>query len=173
MNLERNGLIEFRGNDVTVVGPDIQVGQTVPDFRAVTSDWSLVNVIKSTRNHVRILGSLPSLNTSVCDQETRRFNESASALHEDIVILMVSMDLPFMQNEWCAAAGVERVRMFSDHKLAEFGEKYGVLLKEPRINRRAIFVIDRDDIVVYAQYMPALGVEPDYLEVLDAARQAL
>jgi thiol peroxidase len=112
------------------------------------------------------------LNTSVCDRETRKFNEEASKLGAHVAIIMVSMDLPWTQKNWCESASVAQLLTLSDHRNAEFGEKYGVLLKEPRILRRAIFVVDRDEIVSYAAYMPVLGVEPDYVAVLDAARKA-
>ncbi len=173
MTIERAGLIKFAGNDATVVGPDIKVGQKAPDFSAVTQDWSTFNALADTKGKVRIIGSLPSLNTSVCDRETRRFNQEASALDDRIAILTVSMDLPFTLKNWCAAAGVDRVTTLSDHKNADFGQKYGVLLKDQRIFRRAVFVVDRNDKVVYAAYMPALGDEPNYPEVLNAARLAL
>jgi thiol peroxidase len=133
----------------------------------------MVNALVSTRGQVRVIGSLPSLNTSVCDRETRKFNEEAAALGDQIAILMVSMDLPYTLSNWCAAAGVDKVVTLSDHQHAEFGEKYGVLLKEPRVFRRAIFVVDRQGVVVYAAYMPAIGDEPDYAAVLGAAREAL
>jgi thiol peroxidase len=133
----------------------------------------MVSALESSAGKVRIIGSLPSLNTSVCDSETRRFNEEAAALGEDIAIIMVSMDVPFTLKSWCAAAGIERVLTLSDHLAGEFGEKYGVLLKEFRIFRRAIFVVDRRGMVVYAAYMPVIGDEPIYAEVLDAAQAAL
>jgi thiol peroxidase len=170
---ERSGVFKFRGQEVTVIGPDLQVGQQAPEFTAQASDWSMVNALVSTRGRVRVIGSLPSLNTSVCDRETRKFNEEAAALGDQIAILMVSMDLPYTLSNWCAAAGVDKVVTLSDHKHAEFGEKYGVLLKEPRVFRRAIFVVDRQGVVVYAAYMPANGDEPDYAAVLGAAREAL
>lgn len=171
--IERNGLLDFYGTDATIVGADIIVGQAAPEFTALANDWSAVKVLESTQGKVRVIGSLPSINTSVCDRETRRFNEEASALSEDIVIIMVSMDLPYSFREWCATAGIERVKTYSDAKNAEFGEAYGVLVKEPRILRRAIFVVDRDNKVVYADYMPALRNEPDYPAALAAARLAL
>ena len=173
MSKERSGVFKFRGQEVTVIGPDLQVGQQAPEFTAQASDWSMVNALVSTRGRVRVIGSLPSLNTSVCDRETRKFNEEAAALGDQIAILMVSMDLPYTLSNWCAAAGVDKVVTLSDHKHAEFGEKYGVLLKEPRVFRRAIFVVDRQGVVVYAAYMPAIGDEPDYAAVLGAAREAL
>jgi len=173
MPVERKGLLTFAGQDVIVIGVDLEVGQFAPEFTAHGIDWSVVKGIESTRGKVRIIGSLPSLNTSVCDRETRRFNQEAASLGEDIAILMVSMDLPYTQRNWCAAAGIDKVTTLSDHMSGEFGEKYGVLLKDYRVFRRAIFVVGRDDKLVYVAYMPALGVEPDYKQVLEAARAAM
>lgn len=173
MSINRIGLIKFKGNDVTVVGPDIVVTQIAPDFTAVTQDWSAFNALQETKGKVRIIGSLPSLSTNVCDRETRRFNQEAAALSDQIAILMVSMDLPYTLNNWCAAAGVDRVKTLTDYKNMDFGPKYGVLLKEPQIFRRAIFVVDQDDKVQYAAYMSAIGEEPNYDDVLNAAKLAL
>ena len=173
MNTERKGIFKFAGQDLTIVGPDLQAGQSAPEFSVQANDWSITQGLASTQGKVRIIGALPSLSTSVCDRETRHFNEEASALDENIVILMVSMDLPWTQKNWCGAAGVDRVITLSDHKQAEFGEKYGVLVKEHRIFRRAIFVVNAHDQIVYAAYMPELKNEPNYAEVLAAARAAL
>jgi len=173
MAIEREGLIKFAGQDATVIGADLEVGQYAPEFSAQAIDWSPVKGLESTRGKVRIIGSLPSLSTSVCDRETRRFNQEATALGEGVVVLMLSMDLPYTQRNWCAAAGIERVTTLSDHLSGEFGEKYGVLLKDQRVFRRAIFVVDRQDRLVYVEYLPALGNEPDYEAVLAAAGAAL
>lgn len=173
MAIERLGLIKFAGNDVTVIGPDIQVGQKAPEFTVVTQSWSPFNGLQDTKGKVRIIGSLPSLSTSVCDRETRRFNQEATGLDDRIVILTVSMDLPYTLKNWCTAAGVDRVITLSDHKNVDFGQKYGVLLKEYRLFRRSVFVVDRDDMVVYTSYLPTIGDEPSYTEVLNAARLAI
>lgn len=173
MGVERKGLIEFRGQDVTVVGEDVQVGDQAPEFSVLTMDWTWMKALEDTQGKVRIIGSLPSLNTAVCDRETKKFNLEAGSLGSDVAILMVSMDLPWTLNQWCAAAGVDQVITLTDHKNAEFGKKYGVLLKEPRIFRRAVFVVDRNGKVVYVEYMPSIGDEPDYSLVLEAARNAL
>ena len=173
MSMERKGAIEFKGQHVTIVGEDIQVGQQAPEFSATTNDWKSFKGLEDTEGKVRIIGSLLSFSTSVCDRETRRFNEEAAGLGEDIAILTVTMDLPFTMDNWCAAAGVDKVITLSDHESGEFGEKYGVLLKETRFFRRAIFVVDRDGKVVYADYMPVFGDEPNYGEVLAAAKAAL
>ena len=173
MSIERKGLIKFAGNDVTVIGADLEIGQTAPEFIAQAQDWSSYAGLTQTKGKVRIIGSLPSLSTSVCDRETRRFNQEAAGLGEGIVIMVISMDLPFTLKNWCGAAGIEQVITLSDHLSAEFGEKYGVLIKEHRILRRAIFVVDSDDRLVYVAYMPALGEEPNYAEVIEAAKKAL
>ncbi|NPA30385.1 MAG: thiol peroxidase [Chloroflexi bacterium] len=171
--LERRGLIQFGGRDVTIVGPDLKPGDTAPEFTATTQDWQDIQVLDSTRGKVRIIAAVPSLDTPVCDRETRRFNEAAAALSDDIAIVVVSADLPFAQKRWCGAAGVEQVMVVSDHKDMDFGAKYGCLMKEVRLLRRAVFVVDRDGKIVYADYMPELGLEPNYDEVLAAAQAAL
>ncbi|HLA98629.1 MAG TPA: thiol peroxidase [Anaerolineales bacterium] len=173
MAVERKGVIKFAGQDATVIGVDLEVGQYAPDFTAQAINWSIVKGLESTRGKVRIIGSLPSLSTSVCDRETRRFNQEAASLGDDIVILMVSMDLPYTQRNWCAAAGINQVITLSDHMTGEFGEKYGVLLKDQRVFRRAIFVVDRQDKLVYVDYLTAIGDEPNYEEVIAAAKTAL
>jgi thioredoxin-dependent peroxiredoxin len=173
MSVFRKGIFQFRGEDVTVVGVDIKAGDQAPEFVVENMDWQTVKGLESTRGKVRIIGSLPSLSTSVCDRETRRFNQEASDLGNDIIIMMLSMDLPYTLKNWCGAAGVDRVVTLSDHQSADFGEKFGVLLQEKRIFRRAIFVVDRKGKVVYADYMPSIGDEPKYEQVLAAARDAL
>jgi thiol peroxidase len=173
MVVERTGLLQLNDKDATIIGEDLKVGQVAPDFSAQALDWSTVRGLSDTQNKVRIIAAVPSLSTSVCDRETRRFNQEAANLSADVVIMVVSMDLPYTQKSWCGAADVDQVMVLSDHMTAEFGEKYGCLVKERRILRRAVFVIDRQDKVSYVAYMPALGVEPDYEEVLDAARAAL
>jgi thiol peroxidase len=173
VSVERKGLMEFRGQTVTIIGEDVKVGEQAPEFSALTMDWSSMNALESTQGKVRIIGSLPSLSTAVCDRETRKFNIEASSMSDNIAILMVSMDLPFTLSQWCAAAGVDRVITLSDQRDAEFGEKFGVLLKELGIFRRAVFVVDPNGKIDYVEYLPTLGDEPDYEAVLEAARKAL
>lgn len=173
MATERFGLIKVGGKDATIIGDDVKVGQPAPEFTAHALDWSLVRGLADTKGKVRIIAAVPSLETDTCDRETRRFNTEAAALDKDIVIQTISMDLPYTQKRWCGAAGVDQVMVLSDHQNAEFGEKYGVLVKERRILRRAVFVVGRDDKIVYAAYMPVLGDEPNYAEVLEAAKQAI
>ena len=173
MATERYGLIQTGGKDATIIGDDIQVGQTAPEFTAHALNWSVVQGIGDTQGKVRIIAAVPSLDTDTCDRETRRFNQEAASLDKDIQIMVISTDLPYAQKRWCGAAGVDQVMVLSDHMRAEFGEKYACLIKERRTLRRAVFVVDRQDKITYAAYMPVLGVEPNYKEVLEAARAAL
>lgn len=170
---ERNGVITFAGKDVTVVGPDLKVGEIAPEFTVQAQDWSTVSALTATEGKVRIIAAVPSLDTAVCDRETRRFNQEAANLSKDIVMLVISTDLPFTQKRWCGAAGIDQVVVLSDHMDVDFGKKYGVLLKELRILRRAVFVVDRNNRITYAAYMPTIGAEPDYDAVIEAAKQAL
>lgn len=169
----RTGLIKFAGQERTVIGDDIVVGQKAPDFVVQKNDWSLSKAFKETKRKVRIIASMPSLDTPTCDRETRRFNEEAAKLGKNIVVMVVSMDLPVAQKRWCGAAGVEQVMTVSDVFKADFGKKYGTLMEEVRLLRRAVFVVDRKRIVKYVAYMSANSDEPNYEEVLAAAKDAL
>jgi thiol peroxidase len=173
MTTERSGLIQFKGQDVTILGDDLKQGDAAPEFTVHAQDWTLFAGLVNTSGKVRIIAAVPSVETEVCDRETRRFNEEAAALGNDMAILVISTDLPYTQKRWCGAAGIEQVTVLSDHLTTDFGIKYGCLIKEARVLRRAVFVVDRDGKVVYAAYMPALGVEPEYADVLAAAKAAL
>ncbi len=173
MTTERFGLIKFGGKDQTVIGDEIKVGQKAPDFIIQKTDWSISKGLKETRQKVRIIASIPSLDTPVCDRETHRFNSEAAQLSKDIAILVISMDLPVAQKRWCGAAGVDQVLTFSDVTRADFGKKYATLMKEARILRRAVFVVDKNGVVTYSAYMVANGDEPNYEAVLSAAKMAL
>jgi len=170
---ERFGLVKFRGLEVTVIGPDLKPGESAPEFSVQTLDWSPFKGLADTQGKVRIIAAVPSLDTDVCDRETRRFNVEASAMSKDIAILVISTDLPFAQKRWCGAAGVDQVTVLSDHLSVDFGPKYGCLIREVRILRRAVFVVDRKGKLTYTAYMPALGEEPNYTEVLASAQAAL
>lgn len=168
---ERKGVISFRNREVTVIGNDLKPGDPAPEFEVQNQDWEMVQGLASTTGKIRIIAAVPSLETSVCDTETRRFNLEASKLSQDITILVISADLPYTQKRWCGAAGIDRVVVLSDHMNKDFGVKYGALMKEVGVLRRAVFVVDRKNVVTYAAYMPAIGVEPDYEAVLAAASQ--
>lgn len=170
---ERFGLLKLAGKDATIVGSDLNIGDQAPEFEAMTNDWETIKVLSHSAGKVRIIAAVPSLETSVCDRETRTFNQAASDLDENVMIITVSADLPYTQARWCGAAGIDRVLVVSDHAAVEFGIKYGCLIKERRILRRAVFVVDQNNTVVYVDYMKALGDEPDYEAVLQAAQEAL
>jgi thiol peroxidase len=171
--MERPSVMQFKGIDITIIGADLKAGDTLPEFTVQDQDWKLFKGLERTSGKVRILLSLPSLETDVCDRETRRFHQEAAGLGADIAILAISMDLPWTQKRWCGAAGIDQVTVLSDHLLADFGSRIGTLMKEVRILRRAVFVVDRSNKITYAAYMPTLGDEPDYAAVLAAARAAL
>jgi thiol peroxidase len=173
MTTERFGIVKFRGQAVTVLGSDLKPGDAAPEFSVQTLNWTQFSGLANTEGKVRIIAAIPSLDTEVCDRETRRFNLEAAGLGKDIAILVISTDLPFAQNRWCGAAGVDQVTVLSDHMSADFGSKYSCLIKEARILRRAVFVVDRAGKISYATYMPALGEEPNYTDVLAAAQAAL
>jgi thiol peroxidase len=157
---------------LTLTGNPAEVGAEAPDFQVLDND---LNPVKLTdfKGKVCILASVPSLDTPVCDMETRRFNEEAGALGDDVVVLTISMDLPFAQKRWCGAAGVDRVQTLSDHRDASFGEAYGVLIQELRLLARAVFVVDRQGVVTHAQLVSEITEEPDYDAVLDAVKKAV
>jgi thiol peroxidase len=164
---ERTGMITMKGNPLTIVGNEVKVGDEAPDFEVLSNDLSPVR-LSSLRGKVCIISSVPSLDTPVCDTETRRFNEEAQKLSSDVALLTISMDLPFAQKRWCGAAGVTRVQTLSDHRDASFGTAYGVLIKELRLLARAVFVVDRNGVVQYVQLVKEITQEPDYEAVLAA-----
>jgi thiol peroxidase len=164
---ERVGIIAMRGNPLTLVGKEIKVGDEAPDFVVLANDLSPVR-FSSFRGKVCVLSSVPSLDTPVCDAQTRRFNEEAERLGPDVAILTISMDLPFAQRRWCGAAGVSGVQTLSDHRDAAFGTAYGLLIKELRLLARAVLLVDRDGIIRYIQLVKEVSEEPDYEAVLSA-----
>ncbi|GIW39911.1 MAG: putative thiol peroxidase [Candidatus Binatia bacterium] len=168
---ERPGAVTMRGNPVTLVGPELKPGDPAPRFRAVGRDLSPFDS-ETLRGKVRIVSSVPSVDTPVCDAQTKRFNEEAAKL-EGAEILTISMDLPFALNRWCAAAGVDRLRMLSDHREASFGQAWGTLIKDLRLLARAVFVVDKNDRIVHAEYVKEIANHPDYEAALEAARRAL
>ncbi|KPL08098.1 hypothetical protein AMJ85_08895 [candidate division BRC1 bacterium SM23_51] len=166
---ERTGIVTMRGNPLILVGSEVKVGDTAPDFTTLDNNLSPV-AFSSFLGRVCIISSVPSLDTPVCDRETRRFNEEAARLDPNLVILTISMDLPFAQKRWCGAAGVTRVQTLSDHRDASFGTAYGVLIKELRLLARAVLVVDADGIIRYVQIVNEVTEEPDYEAILTAVR---
>lgn len=169
---ERAGIITMKGNPLTLLGNELQVGQPAPDFELLDNALSKVKR-SSFQGRICIVSSVPSLDTPVCDMETRRFNEEAGKLGPDVTILTISMDLPFAQKRWCGAAGVEKVTTLSDHFDATFGTAYGVLIKELRLHARSVFVIDREGTLRYIQIVKEVADEPDYDAVIEAVKKLL
>lgn len=168
---ERNGAVTMRGNPLTLVGPELKVGQKAPGF-TLTGKGMAPASLDSFKGKVKVITTVPSLDTPVCDMETRRFNEEAGKLPADVQILSVSMDLPFAQARWCGAAGVDKVTTLSDYRSAEFGRSYGALIKELHLLARAVFVVDKNDNVTYVEYVKEVANQPDYEAALAAAKKA-
>lgn len=169
---ERSGVITFKGNPMTLLGTELKVGDKAPDFNVV--DTALTPVSLATHaGKIRIISAVPSLDTPICDTETRKFNQEAADLPDDVVVLTISLDLPFAQKRWCGAAGIERVVTLSDYRDRSFGQNYGVLIKELLLLARCIFVVDAQGIIRYIQQVPEVTSEPDYAAVIAAAKALL
>lgn len=167
---ERDGIVTMKGNPITLMGTELQVGDKAPDFVAIDNDLNPVS-FDSFRGKVCIVSSVPSLDTPVCDMETRRFNDEAGRLADDVEILTISMDLPFAQKRWCGAAGVDKVQTLSDHRDAAFGQAYGVLIKGLRLLARAVFVVDKEGTIRYMELVKEIASEPDYDSILTAVKE--
>ena len=167
---ERSGLITFQGNPLTLLGNEIKVGDSAPDVTLLANDLSPVQ-LSSYKGKVCVISVVPSLDTPVCDMQTRKFNEQAGSLGDNVVILTMSMDLPFAQARWCGAAGVDKVITLSDHREAAFGEAFGLLIKELRLLARAVLVVDPQGVVRYLQLVNEVTQEPDYNAVLQAVKE--
>jgi thiol peroxidase len=170
MMKERPALVTMRGNPLTLVGDEVKIGDAAPDFEALDPNLKPIK-LSSYRNKICIISSVPSLDTPVCDIETRKFNEKASKLGEEVQILTISMDLPFAQKRWCGAAGVDKIQTLSDHREAQFGLAYGVLIKELRLLARAVFLVDQKGILQYMQLVKEISNEPNYDEIWSALKK--
>src|ERR1035437_1415701 len=168
--MERAGATTMKGKPMTLVGPELKPGDAAPDFNVVDGGLKAVT-LKDTGNQVRIFSVVPSLDTPVCDAQTKRFNEEAAKL-PNVDIITVSMDLPFAQKRWCGAFGVDKVKMLSDHMDGSFGSNYGTLIKELRIESRAICVVDTQNKIRHAEYVKEVADFPNYEAALAAARNA-
>ena len=173
MTTVRTDVFKLGDKFATLLGDDVKVGEMAPEFISVVPGWAQVNPLEESKGKVIILSAVPSLDTETCDRETRRFNEEATKLSDDIVIYTISTDFPMAQKRWCGAAGVEKVKVVSDVVETDFGLKYGLLLKERRYLRRAVFIVGRDGKLTYVNYLPKLSDEPNYDEVIAAAKDAL
>jgi len=173
MTAIRTDFFKLGDKFATVLGDDVKVGQKAPEFISAALDWNPVNPVAESKGKVAILSAVPSLDTNVCDRETRRFNEEAAQLSDDIIIWTISTDFPYAQKRWCGAAGIDKVRVVSDVLETKMGLKYGLLVKERRYLRRAVFVVDREGTLTYVDYMKSKSLEPNYEEVIEAAKKAL
>jgi thiol peroxidase len=167
MAQERQGVITFKGNPLTLIGPELNVGDKAPEFTVLGNDLSPITLADS-KGKTRLIVSVPSLDTPVCDTEVRRFNQEAAKL-ENVEVLVISMDLPFAQARWCGAAGIDKVKTASDHRDASFATAYGLLIKELRLDARAIFVVDASDKIIYKEIVSEVTSEPNYEAALKAA----
>lgn len=168
---ERTGEVTMKGNPLTLLGPRIEANEDAPEFRAL-KDLKTEVKLSDTTGKVRILLSVPSLDTPVCSLETKRFNDEAKNLGNDILVQVISVDTPFAMSRWCGAEGVNNVQTLSDFRDHDFGKKYGVEIKDLGIYARAAFVVDRQGVVVYSEYVPEVAQEPNYSAILEAARAA-
>jgi thioredoxin-dependent peroxiredoxin len=162
--------ITFKNNPVTLLGNEVKPGDSAPDFTVLANDLSEVS-LNDTKGKVRLISVVPSIDTGVCDAQTRKFNEEAGTL-ENVEVLTVSADLPFAQRRWCGANGIENVQTLSDHRDMSFGEAYGVHIKEMRLLARAVFVVDSNDKVTHAEYVSEATNHPDYDAAIEAVKNA-
>jgi thiol peroxidase len=169
---ERTGIITFKGNGLTLQGSPVSVGDKAPDFTVLGNDLS-PKTLADFKGKVLIISAVPSLDTPVCDVETRRFNQEAANLGNDIAVLTISADLPFAQARWCGAAGINAVTTLSDHKDMAFGAAYGLIIKELRLLTRAVLVVNKEGKIVYQEVLPEVTNEPNYEAAIAAARAAL
>ena len=169
---KRTGVVTFAGGPVTLVGPEVKVGQAAPDFTLLDNGLA-PKTLKDFAGKVKVISVVPSLDTGVCDAQTRWFNQDATKLSDDVVVLTVSMDLPFAQKRWCGAAGVENVVTLTDHKDASFGENYGFLIEELRLLTRGVVVIDKNDKVTYVEYVPEVTHAVNFDSTIEAIKAAL
>jgi thiol peroxidase len=169
---ERKGLVTFKGEPLTLLGPQLTPGSEAPDFTAIANDLS-EKTLADFKGKVLLLVAVPSLDTSVCDTEARRFNEEAAKLGDDAQVLVLSMDLPFAQKRWCGNAGIENVVTLSDHRDASFGRNYGMLIKELRLLARSVWVVDKEGKIRYIELINEMTNEPDYDAALAAAKAQL
>jgi thiol peroxidase len=162
--------VTFKEKPVTLLGSQLKAGDAAPDFKVLANDMSEVTLADS-KGSVRLISVVPSVDTGVCDAQTRKFNEAASKL-DNVKVLTVSVDLPFAQKRWCAAAGVENVQTLSDHRDLSFGKAYGTAIEELRLLARAVFVVDSSDKITYVEYVNEVTDHPDYDKAVEAAAAA-
>ena len=166
--VERTGVVTFKGKPMTLVGPEVKVGQPAPSFHVTAQDLSTVTF--EPANVVRVLNVVTSLDTGICDAQTRKFHEEAAKISSAIEVWTISMDLPFAQKRWCGAAGLTNAKVYSDYRDASFGTAFGCLMKELHLLSRAVFIVDAKRTVRYAEYVPEVATHPNYDAALAALR---
>jgi thioredoxin-dependent peroxiredoxin len=162
--------VTFQQEPVTLVGNEVKVGDKAPEFRVLSNDLQEVS-LDDYKGKVKLISVVPSIDTGVCADQTKRFNEEAEAIG-NVQVLTISMDLPFAQKRWVTQHHINKLEILSDHRDAQFGQNYGVLIQELRLLARAIFVVDSNDKVTYVEYVSEVSNHPDYDAALEAARQA-
>ncbi|WIV20648.1 thiol peroxidase [Paenibacillus polygoni] len=172
MSQERSGVATFKGSPLTLIGPELKAGDPAPNF-TLNKDLLTEVTLSDYAGKIKLISVVPSLDTGVCDAQTRRFNEEAASLGENVVILTVSADLPFAQARWCGAAGVDKVVTLSDYKTNSFGQAYGVLIKEFALDMRSIFVIDANDKITYVEYLAEMAEPPNFEAAIQAVKELL
>lgn len=172
MAQERTGVATIKGNPLTLIGPELKAGDTAPDFK-VNKDLMNEVSLGDYAGKVKLISVVPSLDTGVCDAQTRRFNSEAATLGDNVVILTISVDLPFAQSRWCGAAGIDKVVTLSDYKTKTFGQAYGVLIKELQLDMRSIFVLDANNKITYVEYLKEMTEHPDYDAAIAAVKALL
>ncbi len=172
--MERAGGVILKGEPLTVLGPMLKPGDKAAEATLNDKGFAgMRKLLESTAGKVRLINVVSSLGTGICDAQTRRFNQEAANLGDNVVIVTVSVDLPFAQQEWCAAKGVDRVVMLSDHRDMAFGDAYGTHIKELRVEQRSVFVVDTNDIIRYVEYVPEIAQHPNYEPALAAVKALL
>ncbi|MFX3633795.1 MAG: thiol peroxidase [Candidatus Pristimantibacillus sp.] len=172
MTQERTGVATFKGNPITLIGPELKVGDKAPDFLINKSLVESVS-LKDFAGKVKLISVVPSIDTGVCDAQTRRFNEEAASLGDNVTVLTVSVDTPFAQSRWCGAAGIDKVILLSDYKTNSFGQAYGVYINEFGLDMRSIFVIDANDTIQYVEYLTEMTEHPNYEQAVTAVKALL
>jgi len=172
--IERVGGVYARELSLTVIGDMLKAGDPAPDFRLADNFFSpeLVSLSDSA-GKVRLINVVPSLNTDICDAQTRRFDQEIGSYGDAVVYYTISVDLPLAQQNWCNGSGVENVKMLSDHREMSFGSAYGTYIKELRFEQRAVFIVDANDTIRYAEYVPKIGQHPDYDAALVALKEVV
>jgi thiol peroxidase len=170
MTQQRNDVTRFKDNPVTLLGPDVGVGDQAPEFRVVDNGLQPVTLADSA-GKIRLITVVPSLDTPVCDAMTRAFNQDAAQLPDNVVVYTISLDLPFAQKRWCGNAGIDKVQTLSDYQDRSFGLNYGLLIDELKLLARAVYVVDADGKIVYREIVPEVTAEPDYNAAMEAIKK--